>query len=140
MLLVWAPDFAESRKPVVICGPTGCGKSTWAKTHAPKPALWVTHLDILRKFDPKYHKSIIFDELRFAGGDRDKPWPLESQIQLVDSYDHRDIHVRYGCASIPPGIPKIFTCTGSLPFSKDPQIKRRILVLSVYGNTEALWE
>lgn len=35
---------------LLIVGEAGIGKTTWAKRHVPKPCLFVTHLDDLRKF------------------------------------------------------------------------------------------
>lgn len=39
-----------------VVGPAGCGKTTWAKASAPKPALFVSHIDQLKLFKPNYHK------------------------------------------------------------------------------------
>lgn len=96
-------DLPYGGNNIVLIGPSGCGKSTWAKYRAPKPALWVTHLDDLKKFNRKVHKSIIFDDMSFVH------LPEQSQIHLVDPYDQRSIHVRYGTVTIPAGVPKIFT-------------------------------
>lgn len=110
----------ESRKSFVIQGPSGIGKSTWAKREAPKPALWVTHMDDLRAFDGSRHKSIIFDDMSFLH------MPREAQIHIVDNDDTRSIHIRYGVARIPAGTKKIFTCNGPI-FTEDPAIARRII-------------
>lgn len=111
---------------LVIVGPTGTGKTTWAKREAPKPALWVTHLDDLKKFKKDYHKSILFDDMSFTH------LPEQAQIHLVDKHNSRSIHVRYGTVSIPSGIPKIFTAN-EYPFTRDGEhgraIRRRIRVL-----------
>lgn len=103
----------------VLIGPSGCGKSTWAKRVAPKPALFVSHIDDLRKFNADVHKSIIFDDMDF------NHWPRTAQIHLVDQHDVRSINVRYGTVTIPAGTPKIFT-SNLPPFSMDPAIDRRI--------------
>lgn len=109
---------------LVLVGPTGCGKTVWARRHAPKPALFVRHLDRLREFNPNYHKSIIFDDMKFTH------MPTQAQIHLVDQYCHSDIHCRYTTASIPPGTPKIFTCN-ERPFEDHPAIRRRIHYVQV---------
>lgn len=103
----------------VVVGPSGCGKSSWAKRVAPKPALWVSHLDTLRAFRPGFHKAIIFDDMSFTH------LPLQAQIHLVDWIDQRQIHCRYGCATIPAKTVKIFTCN-DYPFSDHPAIERRV--------------
>jgi len=103
---------------VAIIGPSGCGKSTWAKRVAPKPCLWVTHMDDLRKLK-KSHKCIIFDDMDF------NHLPRVAQIHIVDQDDVRSLHVRYGTVTIPANTPKIFTAN-TKPFLDDEAIKRRV--------------
>lgn len=105
-------------KSTIIVGPSGCGKSTWAKRVAPKPALWVTHLDDLKKLS-KEHKAIIFDDMSFAH------LPRETQIYLLDQHDIRTIHCRNTNATIPAGMQKIFTAN-QYPFTPNlPELERR---------------
>lgn len=108
----------------VVVGPSGCGKSSWAKRVAPKPALWVSHLDTLRSYRPGYHKSIIFDDMCFSH------MPLQAQIHLTDWIDQRQIHCRYGTATIPAKTTKIFTCN-EFPFSPHPAVMRRIQLITI---------
>jgi len=111
-------DF--SAKVLVLEGPTGCGKTTWAMLHAPKPALIVTHLDMLKKeFDPNFHKSVIFDDMSFSHQ------PREQQLHILEQRYCANIHIRYSYVSLPAGFPKIFTCN-IYPFINDPAIERRI--------------
>lgn len=111
---------ATSRKALVLKGPSGCGKTTWAKINAPKPALFVSHLDQLKKFVPGYHVSIIFDDVSFTH------IPRTAQISLLDFDNPRAVHCRHSVASIPAGIHKIFTCN-EWPITRgDPAIERRI--------------
>ena len=104
-------------KSMVLIGQPGCGKTTWAKLHAPKPCLFVTHFDVLREF--KDHKSIIFDDMDF------KHLPRTSQIHLVDMENTRAVHRRYGITIVPANTFKIFTAN-EFPFMEDPAIRRRI--------------
>lgn len=108
---------------MVIIGPTGCGKSTWAKRVCEKPALWVNHLDDLKKWNPE-HKSIIFDDMDF------KHLPRTTQIYIADQENVRTIHCRNTNATLPPGLQKIFTCN-EYPFSDDPAINRRLHVVRI---------
>jgi len=115
-------------KSLVIVGPAGCGKTSWAKEKAPKPALFIRHLDSLRKLN-RSHKSIIFDDLDF------KHLPAHSQKFLVDMENLAEIHVRYAVASIPAGVQRIFTAN-DYPFSRDdpyhsPAIERRLTLLDL---------
>lgn len=129
-LLEWEREDIRNQtlpenKCAVLVGPSGCGKSCWAKRVAPKPALWVSHIDVLRSFNPAIHKSIIFDDMCF------KHMPLQTQIHLVDWIDSRQIHCRYGYATIPAKTVKIFTCN-EFPFTKHPAIDRRVCLRDLY--------
>lgn len=104
---------------VVLVGPSGCGKTSWAKRVCTKPALWVRHIDVLRSFRPRYHKSIIFDDMSFMH------MPREAQIHIVDQTDEAHVHCRYGHAVIPANTQKIFTAN-DYPFTVDPAIDRRV--------------
>lgn len=115
--------YDQWERPLVLLGPTGCGKTSWAIKNAPKPALLISHLDRLSELNES-HKSIIFDDMVF------KHMPTQAQIHLVDYHCPRDIHCRYRVASIPKGMPKIFTCN-ERPFEQHPAIERRIRVYSI---------
>lgn len=110
---------------VVITGPSGCGKTTWALTNCELPTLFVTHMDILRQFEPNLHQSIIFDDMSFSH------LPREAQIHLVDRTQTNSIHVRYTTASIPAGTQKIFTSNVPI-FTEDDAIDRRITKIKIY--------
>lgn len=117
---------APENKCAVLVGPTGCGKTAWACRMAPKPALWVTHIDVLRQFNPRHHRSIIFDDMSF------KHMPEQAQIHLTDWDRARQIHCRYGHATIPANTPKFFTCN-EYPFSDDSApVRRRIVLIDLY--------
>lgn len=109
----------------VVVGPTGIGKTSWAKRVCCKPALWVRHIDVLRSFRPRYHRSIIFDDMSF------KHLPRESQIHIVDQSDEAHVHCRYGHAVIPANTQKIFTAN-DYPFTDDPAINRRVNHINLY--------
>lgn len=116
-------DWERESKSVVIIGPAGVGKSTLAIRDIPKPALLVSHLDTLRSFNEHYHKGILFDDISL------KHIHLQGQLQVVCRELPRQVHVRYGVAFIPAGVPKIFTCN-TFPFIDDPSIMRRINIIN----------
>lgn len=97
--IVWDQNLT-----LLVIGEAGIGKTTWAKQTMPKPILFVSHLDDLRKFKPNKHKSILFDDVSIAH------MPETAQIHLVDQENPRSIHVRYGTVRIPARTPKVFTC------------------------------
>lgn len=111
-----------------IVGPTGCGKTSWATRVAPKPALWVRHMDDLRRFRDGHHASIIFDDMDFGH------LPRVAQIHILDWYMPSSIHVRYGTVTIPAKTPKIFTGNSRM-FSDDPAINRRIRIFNIVSLT-----
>lgn len=96
----------------VIIGPSGMGKTSWAKRVCKKPALWVRHLDVLNSFRDGYHQCIIFDDMSFAH------MPAQAQIHLVDQQDETHVHCRYKHAVIPKNTQRIFTCN-NYPFLQD---------------------
>lgn len=118
-LVCQIPEFTKS---LVVVGPAGTGKTTWAKQIVPKPCLFCRHLDSLKELTHE-HKSIIFDDLDF------KHLPPATQKFLVDMENISDIHVRYGVATIPSGLFRIFTAN-EYPFIEGephgPAIDRRI--------------
>lgn len=113
------PD--DDFKSIVLIGPSGVGKTIWAKSKAPKPALFVSSADDLRHLRPE-HKAIIFDDCNF------NHWPRESQIHLVDRYEPRSIRIRYTNALLPQGILRIFTANTDPILLSDEAIRRRVRV------------
>lgn len=117
-------EYTTYERALVLIGPTGCGKTSWAIKNAPKPTILVSHIDRLKEYDPDKHKSIIFDDMVF------KHVPVQAQIHLVDYHCPRDIHCRYRTAVIPAQTAKIFTCN-ERPFEDHPAINRRIRVFLI---------
>lgn len=121
----------SDRRSLVLVGGSGLGKTTWAKTNIPKPALFVSHPDRLKEFEIDFHKAIIFDDLSFDH------IPMTAQIHLVDRENDRDIHIRYKTAFIPSNVFKVFTCN-KYPFSTEGNedqlqaIRRRIHVVNIH--------
>ena len=118
-------DVRQERKSVLLIGPTGCGKTTYVKTHCSKPALFVSHIDQLKQFNPNIHKSIIFDDMDFSH------WPPTGQIAIADFDDDRAINVKHSIALIPRNTEKWFTCN-RMPFHELPEIKRRLNIINLY--------
>lgn len=110
-------------KTTLLIGPSGIGKTTWAKREATKPALFVSHIDDLKKVTIEV-KCVIFDDMDFTH------WPRTSQIHLVDSDNARTINVRYGTVHLPAGLQKIFTAN-SRPFLIDEAIERRLYTINL---------
>lgn len=132
-------------RAVVVCGKSGSGKTTWAWNKMFErfgDGIIVGHVDSLKIAD-RSTKFLLFDELRCVGDPATGKgkWPLEAQIALVDTEVGRVIQCRHNNAWIPANMPKIFTCTGTLPFTRDEQIRRRIHIINLYDvDEEYLWQ
>lgn len=110
---------------LILWGASGIGKTEFAKYLLPN-ALFVTHLDDLRGFNPETYEGIIFDDMSFVHIHR------EAQIHLVDYDNPRSIHIRYGTANIPAGTKKIFLTNnhgGHCVSIEDPAIRRRVAIM-----------
>lgn len=114
---VWQTDMD---RVLCIVGPTGVGKTTWARRNIPKPALFVSHLDDLKFFNAGFHKGIIFDDVSF------KHLPNTTQIAITDWDNPRSIHCRHTCARLPKHVSKIFTCNDDPLDFLDAAISRRV--------------
>lgn len=111
-------------KSIVLVGPAGCGKTTWAINSLPKPILLVTDINTLKQFKSAIHKSVLFDDMSFTH------IPREVQIHLVDREQPRTIRVMYGTIDMPKGVVKCFTAN-RFPFTIDSAIERRIATLHI---------
>lgn len=97
-------------KSVLVWGPSGLGKTQFVLSHFKNP-LVITHMDGLRSLSPD-HDAIVFDDMSFSH------YPPEAVIHLLDIELPRDIHIRYGVATIPANTVKIFTHNSFNPFYK----------------------
>lgn len=105
-------EWDMEKRSLLIVGPKNIGKTQWAKSfvhhHLHRTFLYVTHLDGLKKYDGE--DFIIFDDVSF------KHLPMSTQKAVCEVEDSRDVHCRHVCASIPPGITKIFL-HNEMPFA-----------------------
>lgn len=121
----FSPNFEKS---IIIMGPTGLGKTQYAKTLFTNVHM-IRHIDKLKGFNQLHHGGIIFDDMEFSH------WPVSSQIHLCDQTDDADINVKYGYVTIPARTKKIFTCNPErFPFTKDSAIMRRLEVWAWNGH------
>jgi len=122
----------DTDRVLVIVGGAGTGKTSWARAHSIKPALFVSAVDDLKSFVKGRHNSIIFDDVSFMGdGEGKGRWPITSQIHLCDWDHERSIHCRYLNVVIPKNIYKIFTCNDYPVDVHHPAIQRRITIVRV---------
>lgn len=95
-------DKLDLKKPVLLHGPSGTGKTGFALAHFKNPLL-VSHADDLGRLDPSEHDGIVFDDMSFTH------YPAESVIHLLDIEMDRSVNCRYICGELPKGMPRIFT-------------------------------
>ena len=125
--------------PVVLYGPTECGKTAFAKAHFKAP-LVVKRRDDLKRMSGACD-GIIFDDVDFSS------WSAEDTICLLDKDESRSLPARYSDAWIEADIPMIFT-TNKKPKKrvfariKDRQqraaVKRRYVSVEVTGPLQRL--
>jgi len=123
LLMNMQDTFANDFRPIVMVGASGIGKTNIAKIWAPKPCLFVSHIDTLKEFKAGYHKSIIFDDVSFTHT------PITNQIAICDSDNARAIHCRHRVAHIPANVMKYFTCNEMPLDIEHPAIARRIILI-----------
>lgn len=129
------PEWKDSTT-LLLLGEPGIGKTSLACALIPN-ALFVSHLDALREFNPGVHGGIIFDDMTFTH------IPRESQIHLIDFDFDRQIHCRYANAFIPKGTWKIIVSNrykGEVLLVSDGAISRRLTIWRMINVNQILLE
>lgn len=113
------PPITDWTKTIILHGPAGIGKTQYALAHFKNPLL-MNHNEDLRKFKPKKHDGIVFDDMSFEGLER------EVQLAFVENELPKTFSVKFGDVTIPGGTKKIMT-TNRLNFilCGDAAIDRR---------------
>lgn len=121
----------QDLRSLVLQGPPEIGKSTWAKTRVPLPALWVTNHEDLRGFRNGFHRTIIFDDVCYQHR------PRTDQLHIVCRREHRSLWARYCNIRVPRAVWKVFTCNmgdDKLPVAYgmgDPAIDSRVKLVVI---------
>jgi len=126
-----APPVVDSWSVLYINGPTGLGKTQWARSLLPEATV-VSHRDQLRDCD--FSKGIIFDDFDVSH------WPPTAVIHLLDWDEPRGLDVKHGHVVIPPHTRKIFTHNREFerwlsPDATDEQVaacRRRLHVINIH--------
>lgn len=117
----WNVDH-DWESSLLLWGAPGIGKTCYAQYLLPR-ALFVSHMDMLKMYDPTNFEGIIFDDMSFAH------LPRESQIHLLDIDQDRAIHCRHACAYIPRNTKKIFLSNLREIFINDAAVQRRLTII-----------
>jgi len=126
-----APTIPETWHCLYINGPTGTGKTAWARSLLPE-AVVVRHRDQLRDCD--FSKGVIFDDFDVGH------WPPTAVIHLLDWEEPSGIDIKHSHVVIPAKTQKIFThnCAFDRWVSKDATeeqvaaCRRRVNVVNVH--------
>jgi len=126
-----APLLVENWRVLYLNGPTGKGKTQWARSLLPEATL-VSHRDQLRDCD--FSKGIIFDDFDVSH------WPPTAVIHLLDWDEPRGLDVKHGHVVIPRHTRKIFTHNREFerwlsPDATDEQVaacRRRLHVINIH--------
>ena len=125
-------NWAPSKTTLILKGPSEMGKTELAKALlkrvCPKQnPLFCSNLNKLKYRDA--HQPFICDDMNFSQISRSKG------IALLDIENERDIRILFGIHTIDAGCPRIFTTNEEmeqfLPYSDDPAIDRRFVVVDV---------
>lgn len=123
-----AQGWVREEKALFLHGPSGTGKTEYAKALIGEGALLVRHMDQLKRISPDT-KGIIFDDMSF------QHWPREAVIHLCDLKNDSGINVKHGCVTIPAGLPRIIThnfVDGVFPADPAGAIERRVFYVGVF--------
>jgi len=126
-----APEIVDNWHCLYINGPTGTGKTAWARALLPEATL-VRHRDQLRDCD--FSKGVIFDDFDVGH------WPPTAVIHLLDWDEPSGIDVKHAHVVIPAKTRKIFTHNGEFDrwVSKDATseqvaaCRRRVHVVNIH--------
>lgn len=114
--------FRDITKPLLIWGDAGSGKTAYSLAHFVNP-LMIRHMDQLRGVNLAQYDGLVFDDLSF------KHRPVEDVIHMLDYEYDTTIHVRYGTATIPAGMKRIFTHNSANPFYMDGTNEEQIAAI-----------
>ncbi len=117
-----------STHSLLVYGPTGVGKTQWAKTYCAQyhgDFLFARNVQDLRELRP-HHNAIIFDDMDFS-----KFSDSESK-NIVDVGELCTVRVLYGTVRIRPGVVRIFTANDDQIFNDKFD--------AIYGRRLACWE
>lgn len=95
------PDELITKRPIILSGGTGLGKTQYALHHFNYPLI-CSHIDDLKKMTPD-HDGIIFDDMSF------RHWPATACIHIVDMELPRSVNVKHTTVTIPAFTKRIFT-------------------------------
>ena len=123
----------DRSKALVLEGPAGRGKTTWALAQFDHPSM-ICQLDDLKGL-PEQTDGLVFDEMLFGHTSQD------TQVFVLDLAYERRVHLRFSNGTIPQGMPRIFLCNENQNvFDFNIGAVARRLTHHVMGPEEAMYE
>lgn len=132
-----AEGWDRTERTLFLWGPSGTGKTEYAKALLGTEVLLVRHMDQLKGLNEE-HTGIVFDDCGFHH------WPRESVIHLLDLKNDSGINVKHGCVVIHAGLPRVVTHNfdrdNVFPACAAGAIDRRLFVVHVDADIRLLNE
>ncbi len=123
----WWDFWQPNKHTLLLIGGAGLGKTSYIRNKFPK-CLVINRFDRLKEFDAEKHDCIVFDDMTLTT----PPFSRDNIVSLLGVETDSDVNIKYGCARIPAGTPRVVT-NNVFPVTLDEHgaIARRIFCVRI---------